>query len=294
MDLELFDNNTENSTFDPSGNYPFHVYYYVEIPTAIVAILSSIANALIIFMTIRFRALHTRPYFYLANWCICNFGIASSTHVTLNIFGIADIVPTTFLCIWLQVTFAFMFGNLMFVMALTLDWYIVTFSNQSYCASKCRRHYKLVTAIIWILTLILLIKSVLYCLQFISIPFLILIACLNYFLVMIVIIVVSILRVIKLRMSSVVVEKSNVEFKIALSHLLCWLPNIIFCMIHIIFHLSILVEYLCHIIWYGNACVILWLLYFYDENFRNCLGVLCNTKFKLSQKDNKDVPLINV
>lgn len=294
MEFELLDNSTENSTFDPNQDYAFELNYYAEIPTSIVAILSSIANVLIIFMTIRFRELHTRPYFYLANWCLCNFGITATTHTVWNILGVAEIVSNTCFCIWIQITFAFVFGNLMFVVGLSLDWYIVTFSNQSYCALKCRRHYKLIAIVIWVLTLLLLVKSVLYCLNLISIPLLIFLACLAYFSVTVVILIISILRMIKLRVSSVVVEKSNVEFKIALSHLLCWLPNVIFIICHAIFRLTIIFEYISYIIWYSNACVVFFILYRYDENFRTCLGVLFKTKFTTTAKDNRDINLISV
>ncbi|XP_018568597.1 mu-type opioid receptor-like [Anoplophora glabripennis] len=294
MDLEFFDNNTENTTFDPNETYSFHIYYYVEIPTAIVAILSSLANALIIFMSIRFHVLHTRLYFYLANWCICNFVITVSAHATLNVLGFAEIVSVTALCIWLETSFAFMFGNLVFIAALLLDWYILTFTNQGTCSIHCRRYYKLIAANIWVLVLLLLIKSIFYCLDYISMPLLVLIVCLAYFTVTVLILVIFVLRLIKLKLSSFVVEKSNLEFKLALSHFLCWLPNVLFLTVHIIFQLSIILEYLSYIIWYSNACVIFLLLYFNDESFRTCLGSLFHTKFKSSKKDNKDIPLIDV
>lgn len=294
MDLEVFDNNTENSTFDPNENYAFDVNYYLEVPTFIVATLSSIANALMILMIIRFRVLHTTSYFYLANWCICNFGITILTHSTFTILGISEMVSATTLCIWFHVVFAFMFGNLLFVFVLILNWYIVTFSSQGYCALKCRRYYKIFAAIIYILLLILLVKSVLYCLKFVSIPLLILLSCLAYFLVTILIFIISILRMIKLRTSSIVVEKSNIEFKIALSHFLCWLPNILLMVVHIVIHLHITLQYICQIIWYSNACVVFLLLYFNDSDFKTCLGTLFNIKVNVSQKENKDIPLINV
>ncbi|KAJ8932834.1 hypothetical protein NQ318_006910 [Aromia moschata] len=125
MDIDIYENVFQNATFNPNVTYDLHPNYYVEIPMAAMALLSAIADVLIVIVAIKFPLMHTRLYYYITSWCICNF-LFVSVPVTMNLMGFEGVISATALCIWTVIYFALMLGNLIFV-AVILDTLLYLF-----------------------------------------------------------------------------------------------------------------------------------------------------------------------
>ncbi|KAG5886650.1 hypothetical protein JTB14_001012 [Gonioctena quinquepunctata] len=120
------DTNTQNTSGNSTSIDEFYseAYVYLEILMTLVAIIALISNLVIIYSTFKYHILQTRTYFYVRSWCICNFLIAISMPVMMNLMGIGEDFSKKEHCIWSENKYVVLFGNLVFVAVLIIDCYI--------------------------------------------------------------------------------------------------------------------------------------------------------------------------
>lgn len=280
MDLD-FENLTGNSTFEPDTEYYIHRYLSTELPTFIIAIAASFTNALIIYMVYKFRVLRTRTYHYVVCWCICNLFATISLPSSFNLFGMLYHFSAELLCLWSETLFVFIFGNQIFVGILMLDWYIMTFSSQTSCALRCRKSQKTIIVSVWIVLLSHLLTTTTMCLQDISFPFSALVAFFSFAILLVFLMFIFVARSVKLKTSSVVVEKTKFELALVFSYFACWMPNMICILFYIFFRMEdMFLMHMTYMLGYVNPCVIFAIMYIYDPKFKASLFLLLNKKME--------------
>lgn len=276
------DTKLDNSSFDPDGIY--HTAFYItDVFTFIVTICSCIVDILMMCTIMRYKILRTSTYFYIANWCICNFFLVAPA--IFQFTGTFYEEQTSIVCICRDSAIVFMLGGALFISILIIDWYIKTFSNQTKCAIYGRLHFKLIIAVVWIVLIIYLIVTIVECFVQIhlSLPLTFLTFVFAYIGVFVLIAVIFILRLFKLHTSSTIYEKSKLELIIVFAYFACGLPNLIYLFIYLYnirSHSAVtekLVQ-LTHTLGYASACIIFVLLFSYDKKFKNCIKMSVGLK----------------
>ncbi|XP_072399522.1 uncharacterized protein [Diabrotica undecimpunctata] len=280
MDWELERLNSTNDTFDPNAIYIAQFPLITRILGVVVGLLSTTSNVLTILTVSKYATLHNRTYWYIVNWCLCNVFITASLPYMYNSFGIINVMNESILCIWDENAFNFLTGNQIFVAIIVIDWYITTFANQRKCAIRCRKAFKTFIVLVWLFLLSLILVTTSLCVSSLSFPVPIICYACTYVGIFVLLIIIFVLRCVKLKNSSVVYEKSKLEFRLAFSYFICWLFNTLFLLNinyfyehfssstnHIILQMSMMIGF-CH------AVVLFVILYILDKNFRLCLRTM--------------------
>ncbi|XP_019871154.1 kappa-type opioid receptor [Aethina tumida] len=273
MDFDLT-NLTQNSTFNPDDIYK-NESHIMEVPALLVSLFSVVANIFIITTILKNNVLKTHVNLYVVNWCICNLFLLILAPVSMNIFGITRHITYEALCLWDQFVFTLLSGNLIFVAVLLIDWYIMIFGGQN-CFRKCKNSAKLTVTTVWIVMVVVDFVSVAFCVNDLSLPLAALLLFYSYMIVFVIIICTHLLRLIKLRTSSVVVEKDTFVLILVTSYFLCWLLNWVLLCCFVVsgkeeFHEGKLFSY---VLGFSNSMIVLYLFYRYDNNFRKCFREL--------------------
>ncbi|XP_057660242.1 chemokine XC receptor 1-like [Diorhabda carinulata] len=278
-----WDFNTTNETFDTE------VIHFVQYPLStrilggFVSLFSTTSNLIIILTICKFPKLHSRIYWYIVNWCICNVFITASMPYIYNIFDFETLViDKKLFCIWQENSFNFLTGNQFFVAVIILDWYINTFANQRSCSLRCRNNYKTIILAVWIFLMILILITTFLCIFDNSSPLSVLCYGFSYLGIFFLFCIISLLRCFKLKRSSIVVEKSKLEFRLAFSYFISWLFTTLYLFNIKAFHkyfsptTNYMILELTTLLGLSHAIVLLIILYVLDRSFRICVRTMFN------------------
>ncbi|KAJ3622069.1 hypothetical protein MTP99_002598 [Tenebrio molitor] len=274
MDPEDFENVTLNDT-----EFGQEIHYQrpsdlVLIPTAIVTLLSIVADVLTIYLIAKFKNLRTTVNLYILNWRICNVLFLTLSPINFIVLAFVEYVYKDIICVWFGEILVTLTGNFMFAIALTLDWCILNYASQSF-ALKVRSHYKVNLALLWLLMALLSVVICFHCV-YISLIEWTFVVVTTFF---IFILIVHIFRLFKLRTSSSNDEKSNLVLILVSLYFLVWVPNYV---VHSIKTFDserfIYSEFFIFssLIGYSYSLILILFLYLYDRNFQSSFKTLCN------------------
>lgn len=293
MELELERLNVTNETsFDTSTLYAVTVPLFIRIVAAVVSLFSTTSNILVVLTVIRYQILHSRTHWYIVNWCLCNVFITASLPYMFDSLGLDLVANGNILCIWDENVFNFLTWNHIFVAVIIIDWYISTFCNQRRCAVRCRNSFKIIISLIWAMLIILLITTSSLCFLRKAFLFPFVAFEISYLCIFILLLAIFILRCVKLKTSSIIVEKNKLELKLAFSYFITWLPNILVEVFSIVLrqHLSYasisILLFTSMLVGYSHANVLLIVLYITDRNFKVCLNSMFHIKTSDDNKNN--------
>jgi hypothetical protein len=273
MDVEDFENVTLNDTESGPEFHYQRPSNFILVPTAIVTLLSIVADVLIIYVIAKFKNLRTTINLYILNWRICNVLFLTLSPANFTVLALLEFIYVDVACVWygeILVTFT---GNFTFAIALTLDWCILNYASPAF-ALKIQSYYKVNVTLLWLLTASL---SIFVCFDCTLVIFTHWISLLQpgYF---IIILIVHFVRFVKLKTSNSR-EKSNLVLILVSLYFLFWVPSYVMHCIKLFgSDQSIYPEIVvfCHLIAYSYSLMLILLLYLYDRNFQSSFKALCN------------------
>lgn len=235
------------------------------------AFIGIIANVLIIVVILKFGKSKTYYNAYLVSWCTSNTFFLLATPTLLY-------VKSSYGCHTAFTSVVFLAGNLIFVSVLSLDWYITTYCSTN-CATKCRNIARFANFIVWILVFVFLLNSIIFCNSHMQLTVSVILLGFCVIFIFLVAISIQILRLVKWKMSSVIIVKSYLILMLVSSFMLSWLPTCL-CLIYFTIISFFVRETLALCFSFGqlNSLIVLILLYYYDQNFNVGFRILNRCK----------------
>ncbi|RZB41625.1 7tm 1 domain containing protein [Asbolus verrucosus] len=275
MDPEDIENITLNYTYSKKEFDYYRPSDFVLIPTAFITLVAIVADVLIIYVIARFKNLHTTTNIYILNWSLCNVLFLILSPINFTVLAFLEYVSREITCVWFGEILITLTGNFIFALALTFDWYTLNFCSQSLFV-KIRRYYKFEIMSIWIIIVLLSFYICFHCILPIMHEWIFIVVTVSFVFMFI----IQIVRLIKLKTSSVIDEKSKLTLILVSSYFLCWVPNYVLHSIKTfnddddVIAPELLV--LCFLIGYLNPIIFILLLYYYDKKFKSSFKTLCN------------------
>ncbi|KAK9890779.1 hypothetical protein WA026_012124 [Henosepilachna vigintioctopunctata] len=260
----------------------------MDVPILLGVTAGVVANCIITYIILRNKSLRVRSNIYIVNFCICNILYLIFTPLILNLFSAAERIHVSVICYSDEIFFLFMFGDYLFICIILLDWYIVTYKSLR-TSARCRASYKLVIVSVWTIIIVLMLTIILQCSTGVSLfAFIAAIAILSYFITLILIVFISIMKFINERTTSIIEVKTNLPLIYVLTYFLCWLPNCLYIVIISVFNLHGLVAFALgtFVIGYTYSPILLVIMYKRDEKFGKALRKsLCNVEPENSEEN---------
>ncbi|XP_063912749.1 uncharacterized protein LOC135129515 [Zophobas morio] len=283
MDPEEF----ANTTTDNDTDFGSELHYtppsnVVLVPAVVVNLGSIVADVLMIYLITKFKNLHTIANWYIVSWRVCSVLFLALSPINFMVLALVSYVWKEIACVWFIEIFVAYTGNVLFVVGLTVDWYLSHFASR-HVPMKIRSYYRWEIVAIWVVIAILAVSMCFRC----ALSELSKLGLAIRIVYIVFVLTVYVLRGFKLRTISVD-GRSNLVLILVFSHVLCWLPNDVLLAIKCFdedLHISYEISALVTLIGYSNSIVVIAILYYCDKNFQTSFKALCNNREELSNSE---------
>lgn len=284
--------------YGPKG-VVYHFPKEVLIIAVIVLIICVTADILIVFTIFKRKTLHSRPYTYVAHLCICNI------LTVLHIYNILLLNPKVkFTCSWeetiyIYTYFIFITGNELFICVLIIDWYILVFDPQKNSSFRFGKSF-----IVWFVIIIFIFYTLSVCtFHRFMLNISIAVFVITYFVSLIIVIIIYVLRLTQLKPFAEILEQSKLEFRVVFPFFVCWFLNVSLLLIDMNFKISgrrneEITPYLLYqisiFVGFSYSLVLLGILCKCDSNFNKSIRSLfnCTTEQANNEENHFELPQI--